>query len=77
MPALRSHRAQSALDAQLSEQLCACSAFVGLQHDYGVCGRGGMVDAGDLKSLEFCSCGFESRRPHQWACSSVVRAGRS
>ena len=27
-------------------------------------GRGGMVDAGDLKSLELCSCGFESRRPH-------------
>jgi len=24
-----------------------------------------MVDAGDLKSLELCSCGFESRRPHQ------------
>ncbi|GGC27813.1 hypothetical protein GCM10011371_14210 [Novosphingobium marinum] len=30
-------------------------------------GRGGMVDAGDLKSLEPCSCGFESRRPHQLA----------
>ncbi len=28
-------------------------------------GRGGMVDAGDLKSPELCSCGFESRRPHQ------------
>ena len=24
-----------------------------------------MVDAGDLKSHELCSCGFESRRPHQ------------
>jgi hypothetical protein len=24
-----------------------------------------MVDAGDLKSPELCSCGFESRRPHQ------------
>jgi hypothetical protein len=28
-------------------------------------GRGGMVDAGDLKSPGPCSCGFESRRPHQ------------
>ncbi len=28
-------------------------------------GKGGMVDAGDLKSPELCSCGFESRHPHQ------------
>ena len=28
------------------------------------CGRGGMVDAGDLKSPGLCSCRFESGRPH-------------
>ena len=30
-----------------------------------VCGRGGTVDAGDLKSSAHWACGFESRRPHQ------------
>ena len=30
-------------------------------------GCGGMVDAGDLKSPELCSCGFESRHPHVFA----------
>ena len=29
------------------------------------CGRGGMVDAGDLKSSARRACGFKSRRPHQ------------
>ena len=29
-------------------------------------GTGGTVDAGDLKSPELCSCGFESRRPYQF-----------
>ena len=28
-------------------------------------GRGGMVDAGDLKSSAPWACGFKSRRPHQ------------
>src|SRR5687768_5326342 len=28
-------------------------------------GRGGMVDAADLKSAWVSQCGFESRRPHQ------------
>ncbi len=35
-------------------------------------GRGGMVDAGDLKSPGPCPCGFESRRPHQVVCTIGV-----
>ena len=31
-----------------------------------------MVDAGDLKSPELCSCGFESRHPHQFFVTQSI-----
>ena len=38
-----------------------------------------MVDAGDLKSPEPCSCGFESHRPHHvvWALELMRLADRA
>ncbi len=40
-----------------------------------ISGRGGMVDAGDLKSSAHWACGFKSRRPHQHRQSTVDAEG--
>ena len=41
------------------------------------CGRGGTVDAGDLKSSAHWACGFKSRRPHHRSLEPIRGIGEA